>query len=200
MLFTLGWWGSCSHVRLLVFVLLHSFTGCHGHYLQGEQLTAAFVISFITPCIPCISLLSMSWQYLAKRNCFYTPSEAQFPDLPWRYAATPAHLEHAADRLLLDDAQRLSRIFFLSFVLIWNKQIPCPSVGTVVIMSPASASSASESTTSLATVCDEEPENPRGEVRSHCFQCAGQFFSICSTQRIASVKYLFGITMVFEIA
>lgn len=100
MLFTLGWWGGCSHVRLLVFVLLHSFTGCHGHCLQGEQLTAAFVISFITPCIPCISLLSISWQCIAKRPCFYPSSEAQFPDSPRRYPATPAHLEDAADRLL----------------------------------------------------------------------------------------------------
>lgn len=64
--------GVAAHMSPLpdVFVLPHSFTGCHGHCLQGEQLTAAFVISYNTTCIPCTILRSISRQCRAERSTF----------------------------------------------------------------------------------------------------------------------------------
>lgn len=61
-----------------VFVLPHSFTGCHGHRLQGEQLTPAFVVSLNTTCIPRISLGSISRQCKAERPTFALSCHAQW--------------------------------------------------------------------------------------------------------------------------
>lgn len=64
-----GWLLTCPPLPD-VFVLPHSFTGCHGHCLQGEQLTAAFVISYNTTCIPRTILRSISRQCRAERSTF----------------------------------------------------------------------------------------------------------------------------------
>lgn len=131
------------------------------------------------------SLLSIQSMHRGK-SLFCASSQAQWPDSRRRYPATSAHLEDAG--LILDllsvsiwassgpvssgwCAERFP--VSLCFTLNWKTPIPCPAFGTVVIMSPASAATASESSTT--TVPEEESESPREEVRTHCFQCSGQF-------------------------
>lgn len=60
---------------------------------------------------------------------------------------------------------------FLHPTLNWNKSVPCLGLDTAVVMSPASAATASESSTSPTTVPAEE--SPRREVRTRYFQSAG---------------------------
>lgn len=79
----------------VVFVLLHSFSGCHGHCLQGEKLTAAFCHLLTShplkqQCSPASSLCLILFIFFARLP------EAQRADSRRRNPATSAHLEDAA--------------------------------------------------------------------------------------------------------
>lgn len=64
--------------------------------------------------------------------------------------------------------------------------IPCLALGAALdIMSPASAATASDSSTAAATVAEEELESPREEVSVH----VGVGGSVCTSREVKSSPY-----------
>lgn len=172
----------------------------------AEGLSAAFVISdHRIPRVP-------SPQHPVNAACFFaraSSSQAQWPDSRRRMrrlvylkdaemiAAVPSGSTSAPSGLVPSGwcAERFP--VCLCVTLPWKTPIPCLALGTAVaIMSPASAATASESST--ATVPEEELESPREEVR-RLFTARRPIFLIYvhaggQIQPIISVSHFIDIT------
>lgn len=183
-LFTSWCRAGCSHVPLPVsFVLLRSFTGCHGLCLQGEELchfphhtgslAAAVLITITIASREESQPLSLLRRHNDRVPVGYTMrSVPTWNRLGMQHPLSPSVWVPAALVSCGWCAEEFAACLCLT--LLWKAPIPSGDPCTtglcvvVITMSPASAATASESATATTTVPEEETESPREEVRIVC--------------------------------